>query len=185
MAVVAATNNATTAAVTPTPTAKPLAAAAPRTMPGWRRNSVRRRCRRSGGSAARWAAKLLNGAAAKPRVGMRGSAASSGPLSVVGWLSAAAIPATPHVASTLFARLALITSPPGGLVERLRRPHEHGCLGEQSQNRGTCDHRDVRQMKKAPAASLATTCPCRGAAARRHAASRSGRARAPLPRGSR
>src|SRR5262249_57564199 len=64
-----------------------------------RRFSVRRRSRSHAGRVARCAAQLLNGAAAKPRVGNSSSAASSGPLSSYHLVSAAAMPARPSTAS--------------------------------------------------------------------------------------
>src|SRR5215470_8197575 len=73
-------HSSSAAAATTTPattTAPPVAAPAAKA----RRFSVRRRSRSHAGRVARCAAQLLNGAAAKPRVGNSSSAASSGPLS--------------------------------------------------------------------------------------------------------
>src|SRR5215475_2034175 len=91
--------NATAAATTPaTTTAPPVAAPAAKARRS-RRFSVRRRSRSHAGRVARCAAQLLNGAAAKPRVGNSSSAASSGPLSWFHLVSAPATPATPNRAS--------------------------------------------------------------------------------------
>ena len=86
-----------------------------------RRYSVRRRSRSWAGSAARRAARLLYGAAARPRVGNSSSAASSGPLSSPALVSPAMIPARPNTASVVSAQLTrralnqLVSSPVFGV----------------------------------------------------------------------
>ena len=77
------------------PTTVPTAITPPAAMPvakacRSRRYSVARRSRSQSGSAARRAAQLLNGAAAMPSVGTNSRSASSGPLSVLVLVSAAA-----------------------------------------------------------------------------------------------
>ena len=85
-------SSAAAATTTPaTTTAPPVAAPAAKARRS-RRFSVRRRSRSHAGRVARCAAQLLNGAAAKPRVGNSSSAASSGPLSWYHLVSAPAMP---------------------------------------------------------------------------------------------
>ena len=71
-----------------------------------RRNSVVRRSRSQAGSAARRAAQLLTGAAARPRVGNSSRPASSGPLSWFDLVSAAPMPMKPNNARVDSAQLA-------------------------------------------------------------------------------
>ena len=100
-------NSRTTAAIaTPsTATAPPVATPAANARRS-RRYSVARRSRSLAGRAARRAAQLLTGAAAKPSVGNSSSAASSGPLSWFALVSAPAMAAKPSSASVDSAQLA-------------------------------------------------------------------------------
>ncbi len=149
-------NRARAAMITPETVTTPPSAA-PRTK-AWRRwlrfHSMVRSCARSGGSAARCAAQLLNGAAAMPRVGNRSRPASSGPASPAGLVSAPAMPAVPSSARDVSAQLARSASHhlAFSLVFGVRRNAAFFANRPSIDARATT--RDVDcQMKKAPSAS--------------------------------
>ena len=103
---------------------------------------------------ARCAAQLLNGAAASPRVGNSSSTASSGPLSWVDLVSAAAMPAKPSTASVDSAQLARSASHhlACSLVFGVRRNAALRANRPSIDARATTSEVDC-QMKNAPIAS--------------------------------
>src|SRR5215831_19839542 len=149
-------HSSSAAAATTTPattTAPPVAAPAAKARRS-RRLSVRRRSRSHAGRVARCAAQLLNGAAAKPRVGNSSSAASSGPLSWYHLVSAPTMPARPSTASDDSAQFARSASHhlARSLVFGVRRNAALRANRPSTDARATTTDVDC-QMKKAPIAS--------------------------------
>src|SRR5215470_7871353 len=149
-------HSSSAAAATTTPattTAPPVAAPAAKARRS-RRFSVRLRSRSHSGRAARCAAQLLNGAAAKPSVGNSSSAASSGPLSWFHLVSAPAMPAKPSTASDDSAQFARSASHhlARSLVFGVRRNAALRANRPSTDARATTTDVDC-QMKKAPIAS--------------------------------
>src|SRR5690348_9912026 len=136
-----------------TATASPVATPAANVRRS-RRYSVVRRSRSQDGSAARRAARLLTGAAARPSVGNSSIAASSGPLNWLNLVSAPAMPAKPNRASADSAQLVrsachhLVCSPVFGV----RRNAAFLVNKASTEARATTSDVDC-QMKNAPRAS--------------------------------
>jgi hypothetical protein len=147
-------SSAATAITTPSTATRPPVAAPAVNADRSRLNSLVRRSRSHFGSAARRAAQLLNGAAAMPSVGNSSSAASSGPLSWVARVSAAAIPAKPSSASVDSAQFARRASHhlAASLVFGVRRKAAFRANRPSTEARATTSDVDC-QMKKAPSAS--------------------------------
>ena len=119
-----------------------------------RRYSVVRRSRSQAGSAARRAAQLLTGAAARPSVGNSSRPASSGPLSWFVLVRAAPMADEAEQRQGGFGPVGAQRLPPAGLLAGLRRAQERGLLGEQAEHRRARTTSEVDcQMKNAPIAS--------------------------------
>ena len=127
------------ATTTPATTMAPLVAAPAANARRSRRASVRRRSRSQSGSAARCAAQLLTGAAAKPRVGNSSRPASSGPLSWYHLDSAAAMPPAEQRQGYL-GPVRPQRLPPLRLLAGFRSAQEGRLAGEQAQHRGPRHH---------------------------------------------